>query len=90
MEQFVDIVVERAVLTGVAGAVDTGSASKGIHFKTRVVGKTVLAGAFPYPLCFLQGVALKGLGGLGDFPFKPGFCKADDFHAALQKSAHFF
>ena len=56
LEEFIHVGVEIAAFPGIAGGVDSGSASKDIYLESRIVGKAVTAG-FPVEVFrLLEGV----------------------------------
>ena len=64
-EHLVDVVVERAVFAGIACRVYTWSAVECFDFESGIVGKAVKTCTFIDPLCFLQCVAVEGVGRFG-------------------------
>ena len=89
VKQFVDIVVKRTVFAGVTGAIHPWGTVERIDFQSCVVGKAIFAGPFPHPLCFLQGIALKGVRGFGYIAHKPDVSQAEQFYFVEQQLLHF-
>ena len=60
------VMVGAPLLSGIAGRTHSRSAIEGVHLQAGVVGEAIVAVALFHPAGFEQGIALDGVGGLGD------------------------